>query len=99
MLETLRKTLFTGIGLAYMTKEKAEEIGKKIAQEARLSESEGKRLISELKEKSDAARDAVEKMVNDAVDKTLAQVNVPSRKEFDALKRRVEAMEKTEEKQ
>jgi polyhydroxyalkanoate synthesis regulator phasin len=44
MLDLLKKTILTGIGIASMTKDKVEELAKKIVKETKLSEEEGKKL-------------------------------------------------------
>ena len=42
MFDLIKKTLLTGVGLAVMTKDKVEELGKEFASQAKLSELEGK---------------------------------------------------------
>ena len=48
MFELIKKTLLTGVGLAVMTKDKVEELGKDLASQARLSENEGKEFVDHL---------------------------------------------------
>ena len=45
MFELIKKTLLTGVGLAVMTKDKVEELGKELASQAKLSENEGKEFV------------------------------------------------------
>jgi len=78
-----------------MTREKAEEIAKKIAEEARLSESEGKQFIDELLKRADDTRKTFERVVSEHVEKALKKVNVVPRSEFDALEKRVMKLEAT----
>ncbi len=40
MFDLIKKTLLTGVGLAVMTKDKVEELGKEFASQAKLSENE-----------------------------------------------------------
>jgi hypothetical protein len=44
MLDLLRKSIYAAVGLAMVTREAAEEIGRKIAMEAKMSEIEGRSL-------------------------------------------------------
>ena len=56
MVNLIKKAFYTGLGLAVLTKEKAEELVKDIAQQAKLSEHEGKELVDSLMKQSDQAR-------------------------------------------
>jgi len=93
MLETLKKTLYAGVGLAFLTKDKIEELTKRVAEEAKLSESEGKKLFEEFLKKSDEARQTVEKMVAGAVSSALGHLDIPKRSDVKALEERVKALE------
>jgi polyhydroxyalkanoate synthesis regulator phasin len=93
MIEVLQKAIYATVGLAYQTKEKIEEVGKRIAAETKLSEKEGKRLVSELVKRSEDARAAVEKMVNKGIDAALKRANLPSREEYRELEKRVKQLE------
>jgi polyhydroxyalkanoate synthesis regulator phasin len=98
MLDFLKRTIWLGVGLAAMTAEKIEETVRGIVKKGHLSEKEGKELIVDLVEKSKKARkdlgDRVEGMVQD----TLKRLKIPTRKEVDELKARIEQLEKALEK-
>ena len=93
MVEMLKKSIYATIGIALMTREKAEEIGRKVAEEARLSESEGKQFIDELLKRAEETRASFEKMVARQVEAALRKVNIPSRREMDELELRVRKLE------
>ena len=48
LFDTLKKTLYAGVGMAFLTRDKIEEMAKKLAEEAKLSEADGKKFIDEL---------------------------------------------------
>ncbi|MBN1759735.1 MAG: phasin family protein [Chitinispirillaceae bacterium] len=93
MVELLKKSVYATIGIALMTREKAEEIGKKVAEEARLSESEGKQFVEELLSRADETRSAFEKTVAKQVEAVLHKVNLPTRSEVEALELRLRKLE------
>jgi len=93
MIEALKKTLYTGIGLAFLTRDKIEEMAKRMAEDAKLSEGEGKKLFEEFLKKSEEARATVEKMVSGAVSTTLEKLDIPKRSDLKALEARVAALE------
>ena len=48
MIDLIKKALYTGVGLAVLTKEKAEELVQELTKQAKLSEQEGKELFDGL---------------------------------------------------
>lgn len=56
MFDLIKKTLLTGVGLAVMTKDKVEEMGKEFASQAKLSELEGKEFVDHLLKQSETAQ-------------------------------------------
>ena len=93
MVELLKKSVYATIGIALMTREKAEEVGKKVAEEARLSETEGKQFVDELISRAEEARAALEKTVEKQVEAALHKVNLPTRAEVEALELRLRKLE------
>ena len=93
MIELIKKTLLAGVGLAYMTKEKAEEAAKKIVSEAKIAEGEGKKFVDEMIKKSEEARAGIEKAVNSGVQAALSKLDLPSKAEIKKLEDRIKALE------
>ena len=93
MLESLKKALYAGVGLAFVTRDKIEEMAKKLAEEAKLSEGEGKKLVDEFLKKSEDAKAALEKMVSATVGSALDRLDIPKRSELKALEARIAALE------
>lgn len=93
MLDFVKRAFLAGVGVAYMTTEKVEQIGKKLMSEAKMSEAEGQKFIDELVKKSEHARSAVDKLVKDGVDAALKKLSVPSKDEVAELKRRIAELE------
>jgi len=93
MVELLKKSVYATIGIALMTREKAEEIGKKVAEEAKLSESEGKQFVDELLKRADETRKSFEQLVEKQVTSVLKKINIPSRSEVEEIELRVRKLE------
>jgi len=94
MLNLVKKVMLTGVGLAVMTKEKAEELGRELVKKGEITEKEGKEFVEELLSKSEDARKDFEKKVEESVKKVLARMDVVTREDFDKLVERVAALEK-----
>jgi len=93
MFEILRKALLAGVGVTYLTKDKIEEVGKKIAQDAKVNEAEGRKFVDELVKKSMEAKDSLEKTVADKIQTAVHAMNLPTRKDVDDLKSRIAELE------
>lgn len=93
MVDLLKKTLYVSLGIISMTKEKVEDLAKKVASEAKLSESEGKQFVDEVLKRSDEIRESIEKIVSDKTTAILKTMNIPTRSELNALEARVKKLE------
>lgn len=93
MFELLKKSVFATVGLALLTREKIEDVAKKIAEDAKLSESEGKQFVDELLKKSEETRLAIEKLINEKIDTALNKMNIPTRSEVNAIDIRLRKLE------
>src|SRR5271165_1741596 len=92
MFDLIKKTLLTGVGLAVMTKEKVEELGKDLASQAKMSEHEGKEFVDHLLKQSDTARKEFETRINAAVQKAVSGLNLASKDEVAKLSAKVEEL-------
>ena len=98
MLDFVKRTIWIGAGLAAMTAEKIEETVKEIVNRGHMSEKEGKELVDDLIEKSKKVKKDMSERVENAVQETLQRLKIPSRKEVEELKARIEHLEKAIEK-
>src|SRR5947208_16964948 len=79
MVDLIKKAFYTGLGLAVLTKEKAEELVKDLAEQAKLSEHEGKDLVDSLMKQSDQARHDFQSRVDEAVQAVVTRPNLATR--------------------
>lgn len=93
LFETLKKTLYAGVGLAFLTRDKIEELGKRMVEEAKLNETDGKKFIDEILKKSEDAKATFEKTVNSVVGTALEKLDIPRNSDLKALEARVKALE------
>ncbi len=92
MFDLIKKTLLTGVGLAVMTKDKVEELGKEFASQAKLSELEGKEFVDHLLKQSEIARKDFESRISSAVQKAVSGLNLASKDEVAKLSAKVEEL-------
>ena len=92
MIDLIKKIVFTGVGLASLTKDKIEALGKEIAEQAKLSEKEGKELLDELMKKSEESREEFEGQVEKFVKETLKKMNLATRDDLLKLEKQVQRL-------
>ncbi len=94
MSDLIKKTILTGLGLASLTKEKAENLVKDLIKEGEVSEGEGSKLVKELLEKMEDNKKTMEKQVEKTVHGMLKKLNMPSRKDIVGLNNKIEKLDK-----
>ncbi len=93
MIDIFKKTLYAGIGMAFLTKERIEEMASKLAEESKLSEAEGRKFVNEIINRSEEAKQGFEKTIQEAVDTAFRKLDLPRRSDVQRLEVRIEALE------
>ena len=96
MFDFIKKTMLVGVGLAAVTREKIEEIVGELVKKGELSEKEGREMVDELVEKSKKVKKDLDKKVEKIVADTLNKLNIPTRDELTALKKKIDKLAKKE---
>ena len=93
MLDILHKILYTGIGFAVMTEQKAAEIVAELEKRGEVNSEESKKLAQELVDKARQQGKEFREAVSKEVDRVADKFKWVSRQEFEELKSRVEKLE------
>ncbi len=93
MFTEIKKGLLAGLGAVLLSKEKIEEVVQKRVKDAKLSESEGRRLIEELVDDGQQQFATIEKSLNETLRRGLDRLGVGREEENQRLKHKVDAME------
>ena len=94
MIDLIGKTVLAGIGVLALSQKKAEELTEDLKARLNLSEEEGRSLLENLKSAVEENRQKLEKIAREEVEKNLSRIGLASQKDFDALKKKVTALEK-----
>ncbi|HYB19520.1 MAG TPA: hypothetical protein VEH09_01255 [Thermodesulfobacteriota bacterium] len=98
MFELIKKSIFIGAGLVSMTAEKIEEAVSEIVKKGEISEKQGRELVRDLLTKSLKIRKELAERIDKIIQEKLQKLNVPTRREIQELKERIEQLEKDREK-
>jgi len=92
MVDLIKKAIYTGVGLAVLTKEKAEELVRDLTQQAKLSEQEGKELFDSLLKQSESARNDLQSKLDETVLAVVKRLNLATKDEVASLKAKIEEL-------
>ena len=93
MFDLIKKTMLTGVGLAVMSKERAEALAREIADTAKLSSEKGQEFVDEVVGKSEKMRQELEETVQRVVNEKLKLTDLPTRDDFAQLQAKLEELE------
>jgi polyhydroxyalkanoate synthesis regulator phasin len=93
MKEMLKNVVYAGIGAAFLTKEKIEELKSELVEKGKLSQEEGKQFVDDLLRKSEKAKDQLDLWINRRVEEQVKQLNLVTRDEIVELQRKVEELQ------
>jgi polyhydroxyalkanoate synthesis regulator phasin len=93
MVELLKKSLYASVGMALLSRDKAEKVAKAIAKEAELSQEQGRKFVGDLVRKSEEARLTIERIVQEKVEKALKKTALATRHEVTVLEERIRNLE------
>jgi polyhydroxyalkanoate synthesis regulator phasin len=98
MLDLLKKNILIGVGLASMTQNKLKEIGKKLAEESKLSEEEGEKFINEILKQAEDTKSSFEKQISSTMEKVMQKIKPPCFCEIEKLRKEIKELKELLEK-
>ena len=93
MKELLKNMMYTGIGAAFLTRDKLDEIRKELVERGNLTKEEGKEFVEDLLRKSSSARDELESWLGRQVEERVKGCNLATTDEVTELRRQVEELQ------
>lgn len=93
MKEILKNIIYTGIGAAFLTKEKIEALKDDLVQQGKMKEEEGREFVKELQNKTAAVKDSLDLKIAEIIEEKLKQFDLVTKDEFTALQRQVQELQ------
>ena len=92
MIELIKKALLTGVGIASLTKDKIEDLGKELIDKGKMSEQEGEKLIQEMLSRAEESKETVRKQTETLVKNTVAKMQLARVEDIELLKAEIERL-------
>lgn len=94
MSDLIKSTVLAGLGILSLTYKKAEDIAKDLIKIGELSETEEAKFIKDLMERAEKYSVDAEKKIEKTVEKTLKKLNIPSCKDLEEIKEKLDKLSK-----
>jgi polyhydroxyalkanoate synthesis regulator phasin len=90
----LKQILYAGIGLATVTKERAEEVISELVKKGEMSQEEGKDALNTLMCRMQEESEKLKQKINEQVDNAITSMNLVKKTELDEILQRIAELEK-----
>jgi polyhydroxyalkanoate synthesis regulator phasin len=92
MFELIKRAMFTGVGLASMTREKIEELAKEVSRQADLTEAEATKFQAELEKRAASAQEDLQNQIDQRVEQVTQRLGLGRAEDVAALSAKVAAL-------
>lgn len=89
VMDIAKKALLTGIGLALIAKDEAEDMAKELEKKLNLNEEEGKKFLKDIQNRYEDTQNKLEERVEQSVKKFLKKADIVTSEELKALKKEI----------
>jgi polyhydroxyalkanoate synthesis regulator phasin len=94
MLELVKKTMLTGIGLALLAKDEVEDLAKELVDKGKMTEKDGKQFLNDLQKRYEEVQGKLEDRVEKTVKDFLKKADVVTADELKAIKKEIRELKK-----
>lgn len=82
MLDTVKRTMYAGLGLAALTKEKAEEFANYLVETGELTQMQAEELLSEWRSQGKRVDDKIQDTIDSAIQSTVQKLNLATKEDI-----------------
>jgi len=94
MIELVKKSMMSGLGLALMAKDEAESLAQEWIKQGKMTEEEGKRFLEELLARYGETQQKMEERVGKTVKDILKRADIVTGDELKSLKKEIRDLKK-----
>ena len=94
MLNIIKKSMLTGVGLALIAKDEVEDLARELVNKGKMSENEGTKFLEDLQKRYDETQTKLEEKVQKAVKDFMKKADVVTGDELKGLKKEIRELKK-----
>ena len=96
MTDLLEKTLYIGLGLFSMTKERAEEIINELVEKGKVSKDESAKAVRELMDRAEKEKHAFDKKLDAALENSIKRLHLATHDDVHSIEKKVDKLLKAQ---
>lgn len=89
MLDYIKKSVLTGVGMALRSKKEIEDLAREFAEKGKMDQKQGEKFLDEIMDRYDEAVAKLDDKVEAIVEKILKKVDIPRQSDVDKLKQEI----------
>lgn len=89
MFDLVRKSMLAGVGLALKAWDEVEDLAKEAVEQGKMTETEGRKFMSELQSRYEEAQKRLEERVEKSVKDILKKADIVTQEDLKALKKEI----------
>ena len=93
-MDILRTPILASVGAFSMAEEGIEKFVKDLVERGETSEKEGKKIVEDFRKRTSRNRKDFEKKTDERIEKALKALRLPTKKDINTLKRKIDKLEK-----
>ena len=94
MLDLMKKTMLTGIGLALLAKDEMEDLAREVVEKGKMTESDGKKFFNDLQKRYEDVQGKLEERVEKTVREIMKKMDLVTVDDLKALKKEIRDLKK-----
>ncbi|RZB37190.1 MAG: hypothetical protein SRB2_01459 [Desulfobacteraceae bacterium Eth-SRB2] len=94
MLNIIKKSMLTGIGLALIAKDEVEDLAKELVNKGKMTENEGTKFLEDLQKRYDETQQKLEEKLQKTVKDFMKKADVVTGDELKGLKKEIRDLKK-----
>lgn len=94
MIDLMKKAVLTGMGAAYLTKEKIDEFSRELIDVGKLSEQEGEKLVQEMRRKAEESKESLRQQTDIVVATAIQRMELAKRSDIERLQAEIAELRK-----
>jgi len=94
MSDIFKKTFLAGLGAMSLTREKAQEITNDLIKRGELAKTDEAKFVRDLLDLAEKNKSGLEDKIEKAIEKVMAKLDIPTRKEIEELKAEIAKLSK-----
>ena len=93
MKDLLKNVVYAGVGAAFLTRDKIEEVRGELVNKGKITKDEGKEFVDDLIKRTESAKDQLELWLTRRVEDRVKQLNLATTDEVADLRRKIEELQ------